>query len=463
MAIFENESPTFAGDPNAALLVRAKRARELQKAMAARSATPQGQMIGDVYVPPSVLSNIAALGNYIGADRVGSRADAQEAEAKAAQAQAQKAWMEQLAQPYETVTPGYEKTTYSAAPMMDQVSARRDIPMQQTTTQVPEQRTPLLGRALRAEQARRLGQAPAHLQDVAQQEQLKMMLQKPDAPVAMGGGLIYHPETGQIVRAPADPDAVELKWYDAQTRRQAAEDRAEDKRLSREAREEARKESSYWKQQMYDLKKGSGEGGLKPAEKIRFEESMRKDFDKITKDARISGQHMAPIRAIREANPNYKLNNTQQQALIYSFNKLMDPTSAVREGEYNRTEQGMGLIQRLENFKDKVKEGSVVTPQVAKQIMDLMEEYAASSRKYYENTAREYGDLARERGLNERAVVTDRSLLGGPTPTVPTIPAGAVRVKGATPTPTLPAARAAANPPTPTQSYPAGAVRLKGG
>ena len=64
-----------------------------------------------------------------------------------------------------------------------------------------------------------------------------------------------------------------------------------------------------------------------------------------------------------------------EQAVVMSFNKILDPDSVVREGEYNRTAQGQALIQRMEALAGRVSTGGVIAPDVLKNMATLAKTY----------------------------------------------------------------------------------------
>ncbi len=51
--------------------------------------------------------------------------------------------------------------------------------------------------------------------------------------------------------------------------------------------------------------------------------------------------------------------NALDQALVITFNKMLDPGSVVRESEFARTPEGQALMTQLQGFQEKIKEGGV--------------------------------------------------------------------------------------------------------
>lgn len=87
------------------------------------------------------------------------------------------------------------------------------------------------------------------------------------------------------------------------------------------------------------------------------------------------------------------------QALITMFNKMLDPTSVVREGEYARSMEGQDLISRAEGLKNNLlKGGAKITDdtrrdmvQVAKTLLDVAKTDYDETVNFYLPTLENYG------------------------------------------------------------------------
>lgn len=189
----------------------------LAKALAARAgqqAAP-GQMVGRVYVPTSPLVHLSNTIKDYQADAAQREAlDAQQQLARAstglqqAQGRQGQQWLREISAPY-------EQTTTTQPGMMDQVSARSDLAPTTVTK-------PLLGRALEAEQMRRLGNAPQHLQPEAQAEILKMALKPRQRYTPVGGKWAQDSETGQLIAMPMSEEEIEQKRLDRELKESLA-------------------------------------------------------------------------------------------------------------------------------------------------------------------------------------------------------------------------------------------------
>jgi hypothetical protein len=83
------------------------------------------------------------------------------------------------------------------------------------------------------------------------------------------------------------------------------------------------------------------------------------------------------------------------QDILITFQKMLDPTSVVRESEYARTAEGLGLIQRLEGGWEKLKAGGAGVP------VEDMAAMVETSRQFLENM-KGWND-------NERGRIEDRA------------------------------------------------------
>jgi hypothetical protein len=97
------------------------------------------------------------------------------------------------------------------------------------------------------------------------------------------------------------------------------------------------------------------------------ESNLRKEFNTLptVKEAVSVQQSYAQIKAaneeaIRTAQTGGSP-SAADQALIISFNKMLDPTSVVREGEFARSTQGQSYLQQLQAKVDQAMRGGAGT------------------------------------------------------------------------------------------------------
>jgi hypothetical protein len=104
------------------------------------------------------------------------------------------------------------------------------------------------------------------------------------------------------------------------------------------------------------------------------------------------------------------------QAVLVTFQKILDPTSVVRESEYARTAEGLAVLDRLEGMYQRLKAGGAGVPdkelaeivQTAKEFLDNTRARSGGVRRRIEAAAAKYGlDLA---------TIVDDVLMGTPSP-----------------------------------------------
>lgn len=96
--------------------------------------------------------------------------------------------------------------------------------------------------------------------------------------------------------------------------------------------------------------------------------------------------------------------------IITSFNKVLDPTSVVRESEYNRIVDSLGYQNRIKGWKDKInKGGSGLTSQDLKDIQTLSNSLLAKRKELVDQEVRRNTEIASSAGVNPRNVVRDFS------------------------------------------------------
>jgi len=87
------------------------------------------------------------------------------------------------------------------------------------------------------------------------------------------------------------------------------------------------------------------------------------------------------------------------QAVLVTFQKILDPTSVVRESEYARSGQGLGLVQRIEGMYERLKSGGAGVPEAelaqmvetGRQFLKGMEGWNATERQRITTLSQTYG------------------------------------------------------------------------
>jgi hypothetical protein len=96
------------------------------------------------------------------------------------------------------------------------------------------------------------------------------------------------------------------------------------------------------------------------------------------------------------------------QGVLVTFQKILDPTSVVRESEYARSASGQALLSRIEGAADKlVKGGAGVPVSELKQFVSLAEQFARDQAASAGETKRQIDAIAGEYGLKSENITRD--------------------------------------------------------
>ena len=150
---------------------------------------------------------------------------------------------------------------------------------------------------------------------------------------------------------------------------------------------------------------------LSAGESVRSVDSLRKEIASQTKEAKKSIQFADKAITLGKAalaSPG-GLNTSSDVAMIMAFNKLLDPGSVVREGEYDRTEKTQGVFNWLKGYVNSMKEsgGAKLTDTARRNIMKSMQ---SMQRLYKLNLLEEKaggGMIALRRGQLVQDVIPD--------------------------------------------------------
>jgi hypothetical protein len=109
-----------------------------------------------------------------------------------------------------------------------------------------------------------------------------------------------------------------------------------------------------------DIQKAS-QTGLDAGDRFNAELKLADTFNDRTKDYQKAAIQIGNIRAsftkaIADTKAGKSINATSQGVLV-AFQKLLDPTSVVRESEYARSGEGLSLISRMEGYATRLSKG----------------------------------------------------------------------------------------------------------
>jgi len=141
----------------------------------------------------------------------------------------------------------------------------------------------------------------------------------------------------------------------------------------------------------------------------RAEDKLRGDFEQITAPLRAQLTETQKITDIfnKSGNNPKAISAISQQSLIILLNKFLDPTSVVREGEFNRVVEAQGLEARARNYVARIMEGKPLDVSAINQIADLAKLYERAADTKIRQYANEYATVAETRGLDVGSIITN--------------------------------------------------------
>lgn len=193
---------------------------------------------------------------------------------------------------------------------------------------------------------------------------------------------------------------------------------------ARQADETARHNRATEAHSAAALKAQQDEAGRKKGEvSAKAAEDLRKEFQGLQtyKNTQTIGESYKKIAGTSETGAG-------DVSLIYSYMRMVDPGSTVREGEFATAANAGGIPDRVVGWYNKILAGEKLPPEVRKQFRDESKNLLKAQLDRYEETAKPYRRLAEQQGLSPGDVVLDLGLQQFVTPS--TTPATPQRAQG---------------------------------
>jgi len=154
---------------------------------------------------------------------------------------------------------------------------------------------------------------------------------------------------------------------------------------------------------------------LTPYQQFTATQSIAKDTQARTENAREMSRQAQLIKQSYNNIVGGGDRSLNTQAIVTSFNKILDPTSVVRESEYDRTAAGQSLIAQLEGKVQQIATGGAgITDATIKEAADIADQYLKESQASVLQQNERARSMAGQFGLNPDFVTT-----GGYTQTSP--------------------------------------------
>ena len=146
-------------------------------------------------------------------------------------------------------------------------------------------------------------------------------------------------------------------------------------------------------------------------DKIEMEVKLAGNFEQYAKDSRSAQRQIGIMeqgyKAAVQAGFDGTSNNAPSQAVLVTFQKLLDPTSVVRESEYARSGDGQSLAQRMKGTIEKLQRGGAgVTQSELQNFYNLSQQLLKGYEAEQLNYARRIKTQADNYGLNIENILT---------------------------------------------------------
>lgn len=223
-------------------------------------------------------------------------------------------------------------------------------------------------------------------------------------PMKLGSGFLT--PQGEFVRdtfAEAERKAAakarQAQGYEQMaTSLELAEQRRQDQLSDRQRAAEFRQTQLDLQQQGLDLRRtaadaaGTGKAA-KAADSLRTEYLKRSD--KIQEGI---GHGQNVIQMLSD--PTIATDPTKQVGLIFSFGKMLDPDSVVRESEYALIANARGLSDTLQQLIPRIQTGARLSPQQLKSMSDVANNLMSGANARKRDLDSYYSGLAQRRGVD---------------------------------------------------------------
>ena len=140
---------------------------------------------------------------------------------------------------------------------------------------------------------------------------------------------------------------------------------------------------------------GAGRAAAQDARNWTVEDRMSDDFARDTKPQQLILNAHKNLAAIAQ-----KTDAASDVALIYSYMKILDPTSVVREGEFSTAQNAAGIPDRVRNMYNSALSGQRLNPQQRSDMLDTAGRLGAEAQSQIDSTAEQYAAKAQRRQLN---------------------------------------------------------------
>ena len=141
-------------------------------------------------------------------------------------------------------------------------------------------------------------------------------------------------------------------------------------------------------------------GSAKTSEASNLEDKLRNDFDKSSKQFSVARDAFSKLEAAAvDPSPAGDL------ALIFSFMKVNDPGSTVREGEFATAQNSGSVTDRVKSLYNRVLEGTRLTETQRKDFVKRSRLLFKTQEKTQDRNIKRFKGIAKRKGLDFRNII----------------------------------------------------------
>lgn len=145
-------------------------------------------------------------------------------------------------------------------------------------------------------------------------------------------------------------------------------------------------------------------------EQGKFEQGLRKEYSALSEENRMVQGSVARMRESAKMG-----SGAGDIAMIYSYMKMLDPTSVVREGEYATAANASGVPERVLSLYNKAITGQFLTPKMRTEFLSAGETLAKTKSQGFSKLRGQFEGIARKSGADPARIMLD----DGGEPTAP--------------------------------------------
>lgn len=148
--------------------------------------------------------------------------------------------------------------------------------------------------------------------------------------------------------------------------------------------------------------------GGDPVETVKLEQGLRKEYTDSAKTFEIVRDNFSKIQA--SANDD---TGSGDLALLFSYMKILDPTSVVRESEFDNASQAMGYLQKTLNIPQQLISGTRLTQEGRQTFVNSANNLFQTAVSQHDQRINEFTKIAQSAGVNPQNVVINLGAAGG--------------------------------------------------